>query len=148
VVSLPASVREAASAKDRNFTIIVCLSCHDGSVARNNSRHHPVGPGATSGWDHAVAGQREVFARNYRFPSKNNTQTITCTTCHDPHNQTMWSGEIGGVQANWRTSFFVRGPYSSSGGNAAAQFCRSCHADKSNEMHGLMNVPTIGVRQL
>jgi hypothetical protein len=39
----------------------------------------------------------------------------------------------------------VRGPYTpAGGGNNAAQFCRNCHGGESNEMHGLMNVPTTG----
>jgi hypothetical protein len=104
-----------------------------------------------------MAGQySSQFARNYGFTvslaaSSSGAPTVTCTTCHDEHSQTAWTGKIGGVQATWKTSFFVRGPYTpdgSSNGNAAAQFCRNCHADKSNEMHGVMNVPTTGISRM
>ncbi len=202
VVSLPASADSFSSSKDPTFTIIACLSCHDGSIARvalmkgitvetlpvvsgraptllgnasagpgNYSGDHPVGPAATMGcgaagkWDCVVSSTGEVsmtghyssqFARNYGFTvalasSNNNVPTVACTTCHDQHSQTVWAGKIGGVQASWRTTFFVRGPYTPDGstnGNAAAQFCRNCHAEQSNEMHGLMNVPTTGISHL
>jgi hypothetical protein len=142
----------------------------DGSGPGNYTNDHPVGPGATfacggNNWDCTVSSTGAVsmtgqyssqFARNYGFTvalatSGNGLPTVTCTTCHDEHSQTAWSGKIGGVQANWRTSFFIRGPYTpdaSSNGNAAAQFCRNCHAEQSNEMHGVMNVPTTGISRL
>jgi cytochrome c553 len=144
---------------------------NDGSGPGNYNNDHPVGPSATfscaggHNWDCAVSGTGEVsmtgpyssqFARNYGFTvalatSGNKVPTVTCTTCHDEHSETSWSGKIGGVQATWKTSFFVRGPYTpdgSSNGNAAAQFCRNCHAAQSNEMHGVMNVPTTGISRL
>jgi hypothetical protein len=144
---------------------------NDGSSPGNYGNDHPVGPSATfacgggPNWDCAVSSTGAVsmtgqyssqFARNYGFTvalaaSSNGVPTVTCTTCHDEHSQTVWSGKIGGVQATWKTSFFVRGPYTpdgSSNGNAAAQFCRNRHADKSNEMHGQMNVPTTGITRL
>jgi hypothetical protein len=143
---------------------------NDGSGPGNYSNDHPVGPtatfacGGTRNWDCAVSGKGEVsmtgpyssqFARNYGFTvvlaaTSGGVPSVTCTTCHDEHSETSWSGKIGGVQANWRTSFFVRGPYTpdASNGNAAAQFCRNCHAEQSNEMHGLMNVPTTGISRL
>jgi hypothetical protein len=44
---------------------------------------------------------------------------------------------------SYATMFFVRGQYTpNAGGNAVAQFCRNCHGGESNEMHGLMNIPT------
>jgi len=66
---------------------------------------------------------------------------ITCTTCHDQHDMPYFSTSSGAVKP---TRFFVRGwynPGSSATSNSAAQFCRSCHADKSNEAKGRM-VPT------
>jgi len=66
---------------------------------------------------------------------------ITCTTCHDQHDMPYFSTPNGAVKP---TRFFVRGwynPGSSATSNSAAQFCRSCHADKSNEAKGRM-VPT------
>lgn len=201
-VSLPASVGGFNGSSDPSFTIIACLSCHDGNMAKaglmkgitveplpvvgghaptllgndgagpgDYNNDHPVGPATIFGcggghnWDCAVSNKGEVsmigkyssqFARNYGFTvalstSAGGVPMVTCTTCHDGHSQTVWSGRIGGVQANWKTSFFVRGPYTpdaSSNGNAAAQFCRNCHAEQSNEMHGVMNVPTTGISRL
>jgi len=144
---------------------------NDGSTPGNYGNDHPVGPDAKFAcggglhWDCAVSSNGAVsmtgqyssqFARNYGFTvslaaSSSGAPTVTCTTCHDEHSQTAWTGKIGGVQATWKTSFFVRGPYTpdgSSNGNAAAQFCRNCHADKSNEMHGAMNVPTTGISRM
>lgn len=202
VVSLPAGTTSYAGSTDPNFTVIACLSCHDGNVASsglmkgrsvetlpvtggtaptllgndgstpgNYGNDHPVGSQASFGcggsgqWDCAVSSKGEVsmtgpvssrFAANYGFTvslavSNSNVPVVTCTTCHDQHSQTVWSGKVGGVQASWKTTFFVRGPYtpqSSTTSNAAAQFCRNCHAAQSNEMHGLLNVPTTGVSRL
>lgn len=144
---------------------------NDGSGAGNYNNDHPVGPLATYGcggkydWDCTIDAtghvlmsgpSSSVFAnQNYGFPVSlaivNNVPTVTCTSCHDQHSQIIWAGKIGGVQANWNTSFFMRGPYTPStadGSNAAAQFCRTCHGGESNEMHGLMNVPTTGISHL
>ena len=139
----------------------------EGTMPGSYGNDHPVGPdakfacGGAHNWDCAVSTDGAVsmtgpnssqFARNYGFTvvlaasGGRGTPMVTCTTCHDQHSQNAWSGKIGGVQATWKTSFFVRGPYTpdgSSNGNAAAQFCRNCHSDQSNEMHGQMNVPTI-----
>ncbi|MGC9950527.1 MAG: hypothetical protein ABSF64_29525 [Bryobacteraceae bacterium] len=143
---------------------------NDGAGPGNYNNDHPVGPTTAfacggRNWDCAVSSTGTVsmtgqyssqFARNYGFTvalavSGGGVPAVTCTTCHDQHSQNAWSGKIGGVQANWRTSFFVRGPYTpdtSNNGNAAAQFCRNCHAEQSNEMHGIMNVPTTGIGHL
>jgi hypothetical protein len=143
---------------------------NDGSGPGNYNNDHAVGPTATfacggaHNWDRAVSSKGEVsmtgpyssqFARNYGFTvtlatTSGGVPSVTCTTCHDEHSQTSWSGKIGGVQANWKTSLFVRGPYTpdAANGNAAAQFCRNCHAEQFNEMHDLMNVPTTGISRL
>lgn len=143
---------------------------NDGSGPGNYNNDHPVGPATAMAcggthWDCAISSRGEVsmtgpassqFARNYGFTvlpatANNSVPTVTCTTCHDEHSQNVWSGKIGGVQASWKTTFFVRGPYTPDGsnnGNAAAQFCRNCHAAQSNEMHGVMNVPTTGISHL
>jgi len=66
---------------------------------------------------------------------------VTCTTCHDQHNISTFVTSTGAAK---KTHFFVRGwydPGSSPNSNSAAQFCRTCHGDKSNEAHGL-HVPT------
>jgi len=142
---------------------------NDGSAPGQYNNDHPVGPkaafacGGQYNWDCSIDSSGKVsmngpassvFATtNYGFtPSLsvvNNVPTVTCTTCHDQHSEIIYAGKIGGVQANWNTSFFVRGPYTpGGGGNAAAQFCRNCHGGESNEMHGLLNVPTTGTSHL
>jgi hypothetical protein len=74
----------------------------------------------------------------------NNTSVVVCTTCHDPHvmsvvtvNRNSNSGLPLGTYA---TMFFLRAPYNPNDtnpmSNQTAQFCRQCHADKSNEMNG------------
>jgi len=64
---------------------------------------------------------------------------VTCTTCHNQHDMIVWN--VGGV--NYNTMFFIRGYYNPyNGGNSVAQFCRNCHGGNSNEMAGLLNIPT------
>jgi cytochrome c553 len=74
--------------------------------------------------------------------SFSNTGTINgvgCTTCHDQHSMTRYTNSTG----SYSTMFFIRGQYTPlAGGNAVAQFCRNCHGGESNEMNGLMNIPT------
>ena len=123
---------------------------------------HPMGLtatiscGGTQGWDctqvNGVINMRgpnaSRFVSSYGFFVQpgiyNNTSVIVCTTCHDPHvmnvvtvNQNSSSGLPAGTYA---TMFFLRGPYNPSDtnpmSNQTAQFCRQCHADKSNEMNG------------
>ena len=123
---------------------------------------HPMGLNATiscggqQGWDctqvNGVINMRgsnsSRFVSNYGFFVKpgiyNNTSVVMCTTCHDPHamnivtiNQNSSSGLPAGTYA---TMFFLRGPYNPNDtnpmSNQTAQFCRQCHADKSNEMNG------------
>jgi cytochrome c553 len=146
---------------------------NDGSTAGNYNNDHPVGPLATFGcggsynWDCTISATGKVqmtgtassvFANtNYGFTVSlavvNNVPTVTCTSCHNQHSEIVYHGTIGGVTANWNTSFFIRGPYTPTTGgttvsNAAAQFCRNCHGGESNEMNGLMNVPTTGISHL
>jgi len=79
---------------------------------------------------------------NGSYPLANYGTTVngvTCTTCHNQHSMTVWN--VGGK--NYTTMFFIRGNYNPyGGGNSVAQFCRNCHGGASNEMAGLMNVPT------
>ena len=73
-------------------------------------------------------------------PSGGSTvNAVTCTTCHNQHDMIVWS--VGGT--NYTTMFFIKGYYNPyNGGNSVAQFCRNCHGGNSNEMAGLMNIPT------
>jgi hypothetical protein len=54
---------------------------------------------------------------------------------------TVTRGSTSGLPAgNYATMFFLRAPYNPNDtnpqSNQTAQFCRQCHADKSNEMNG------------
>ncbi len=65
---------------------------------------------------------------------------VTCTTCHNQHSMTVYTNQKG----SFATMFFIRGQYTpNANGNSVAQFCRNCHGGESNEMNGVMNVPTI-----
>ena len=123
---------------------------------------HPVGLsaalkcGSSGGWDCSVANgvvsmrgpKSSRFVSNYGFFVKpgnyNNTAVVVCTTCHEPHDMntvTIGPGSNSGLPAGtYATMFFLRAPYnpndSNPASNQAAQFCRQCHADKSNEMNG------------
>jgi hypothetical protein len=129
------------------------------------SNDHPVGGyaivscGGTYNWDctggNTIAinmnGQASgAFLNNYQGSFWNSSRSplatfgttvtaVACTTCHDQHSMTVFSNSKGSFQ----TMFFVRGQYTpNTGGNSVAQFCRNCHGGESNEMHGLMSVPT------
>ena len=122
---------------------------------------HPMGLSARincggSNWDCAqtdgvirMNGARSSqFVTNYGFFVKpgayNNTAVVVCTTCHDPHSMnvvSVSSSSNSGLPAGtYTTMFFLRAPYNPNDtnplSNQTAQFCRQCHADKSNEMNG------------
>ena len=138
---------------------------NDGTTAGNYHNDHPVGPnaiigcGGTYDWDCTISNGsiqvpsgvnfRQFTEVNYGWvvsPSKyNGNPTVTCTTCHDQHSMNVWAGNghATGTGTYYQTSFFVRGPYQpQTGGNNAAQFCRSCHGGEGNESHNSMSVPT------
>jgi hypothetical protein len=122
---------------------------------------HPMGLSARlncggSNWDCAVTNgvirmtgaKSSQFVANYGFFVKpgayNSSAVIVCTTCHDPHSMNVVNvnnKENSGLPAgNYTTMFFLRAPYNPNDtnpmSNQTAQFCRQCHADKSNEMNG------------
>jgi formate-dependent nitrite reductase cytochrome c552 subunit len=133
-----------------------------GGMAGNYLSDHPMGLsaavscGGQSGWDCSESGgviqmngpNASRFVSNYGFfvkpASYNNTAVVVCTTCHDPHTMsvvTINPGSNSGLPpGNYATMFFLRGPYNPNDtnpmSNQTAQFCRQCHADKSNEMNG------------
>ena len=88
------------------------------------------------------------FVRNYGFfvqpGSYNGSAVVLCTTCHNPHSMnvtTIAAGSTSGLPpGTYATMFFLRAPYNPNDSNPlsnqTAQFCRQCHADKSNEMNG------------
>jgi len=122
---------------------------------------HPMGVNAAvscggDNWDCTdVNGQIQMqgtnssrFVKNYGFFMKlgtyNNRAVVVCTTCHDPHSMNVvrvTSATSSGLPVgNYATMFFLRAPYNprdtNQQSNQTAQFCRQCHADKSNEMNG------------
>ncbi|MGD0891761.1 MAG: hypothetical protein ABR923_09530 [Terracidiphilus sp.] len=123
---------------------------------------HPVGLNAKIGcggsnWDCTVGANGTVlmtgarskqFVTNYGFfvtpGNYNNSPVMVCDTCHNPHSMnvvTVSKGSQSGLPpGNYATMFFLRGPYNpadpNTQSNQTAQFCRQCHADKSNEMNG------------
>jgi cytochrome c553 len=112
--------------------------------------------GGASNWDCAESNgvismkgaNSSRFVTNYGFfvkpGSYSNSAVIVCTTCHEPHVMnvvTVTNGSTSGLPAGtYATMFFLRGPYNPNDSNPlsnqTAQFCRQCHADKSNEMNG------------
>jgi hypothetical protein len=123
---------------------------------------HPMGLsatvdcGGTEGWDCTEANgvismkgsASSRFVSSYGFFVKpgiyNNKAVVVCTTCHNPHAMnvvTVGHNSTSGLPAgSYATMFFLRAPYNPNDtnpmSNQTAQFCRQCHADKSNEMNG------------
>jgi len=123
---------------------------------------HPVGLSATvrcggdSDWDcteingelHMNGANSSRFVNNYGYfvkpASYGNTAVVMCTTCHEPHMMNVvkvGKNSMSGLPAgNYATMFFLRAPYNPNDtnpmSNQTAQFCRQCHADKSNEVNG------------
>jgi cytochrome c553 len=123
---------------------------------------HPIGLnakiscGGASNWDcsqsNGVISMKGAnssrFVSNYGFfvkpGSYGNSAVIVCTTCHEPHVMNVVavtsSSQSGLPAGNYATMFFLRAPYNPNDSNPlsnqTAQFCRQCHADKSNEMNG------------
>jgi len=133
-----------------------------GPNAGNYLNQHPMGLsarincGGEEGWDCTEAEgaiamrgpNASRFVRNYGFFVKpgayNGSAVVVCTTCHDPHTMNVvkitGSSNSGLPPGTYATMFFLRAPYnvndSNPMSNQTAQFCRQCHADKSNEMNG------------
>jgi hypothetical protein len=133
----------------------------EGGATGTYLNDHPMGLSAHincggANWDCAVSngvvrmtGSRSSqFVSNYGFFVKpgnyNNSAVIVCTTCHDPHSMNVVnvsSTSNSGLPAGtYTTMFFLRAPYNPNDtnplSNQTAQFCRQCHADKSNEVNG------------
>lgn len=136
-----------------------------GAGGTNSSAYlnqHPMGLnavvscGGETDWDCTEAnGQIQMqgahakqFVNNYGFfvklGSYNNRAVVVCTTCHDPHSMNVvrvTSHTNSGLPTGtYTTMFFLRAPYNprdtNPQSNQTSQFCRQCHADKSNEMNG------------
>lgn len=116
-----------------------------------------IGCGGSLNWDCTqssgailMGGPRSsMFAEHYGFFIKPHIDgenfIVVCTTCHNPHsmNLTRVTKETASnlfSVGTYPTKHFLRAPYdpdnASKTSNQSAQFCRQCHADKSNEMNG------------
>jgi hypothetical protein len=155
-------VYEALPASYGTSNSIPTLLGVDGTGTGNYINDHPVGLsaklscGGPSNWDctesNGVVSMKGAnssrFVSNYGFfvkpGSYGNSAVVVCTTCHDQHVMnvvTVSSGSASGLPAGkYATMFFLRAPYnpgdSNPLSNQTSQFCRQCHADKSNEMNG------------
>ena len=78
---------------------------------------------------------------------------VVCTTCHNPHNLYIASANatntIAGLTSGTFPSYwFIAAPYNPGSipavnqASSAAQFCRQCHFDMSNEANGIFGVTT------
>jgi hypothetical protein len=155
-------VYETLPATYGNANAVPTLIGNTGGSSGSYLNEHPMGLNATvqcggaSNWDCTQANgvismkgpNSSRFVANYGFfvklGSYNNTAVVVCTTCHEPHVMnvvTIGSGSTSGLPAGtYATMFFLRAPYnpndSNPSSNQTAQFCRQCHADKSNEVNG------------
>ena len=155
-------VYEALPATYGNHNSVPTLLGNNGTTTGNYLNDHPMGLsaaiscGGSTNWDCSQANgvismkgaNSSRFVNNYGFfvqpGSYNNTAVVVCTTCHDPHVMsvvTITSNSKSGLPAGtYATMFFLRAPYNPNDtnpmSNQTAQFCRQCHADKSNEMNG------------
>jgi cytochrome c553 len=145
-----------------NRNSVPTLIENSGSSAGTYLSQHPIGLaakihcGGAGNWDCAeVNGEINMrganssrFVSNYGFFVKpgnyNNSAVVVCTTCHEPHVMNVVNvtrnSTSGLPPGTYATMFFLRAPYNPSDSNPTsnqtAQFCRQCHADKSNEMNG------------
>ena len=143
-------------------SLIPTLIGNSGGNEGSYLSQHPVGLsakigcGGASNWDCTETGgvivmngaKSKKFAANYGFFVKPgdyaNSPVVVCTTCHEPHRMNVVSvsssSNSGLPSGDYTTMFFLRGPYNPNDSNPlsnqTAQFCRQCHADKSNEMSG------------
>jgi cytochrome c553 len=154
-------VYETLPASYGNQNSVPTLLGMNGTSAGSFVSEHPVGLSSKiscggSDWDCTQAngvismkGARSSrFVANYGFFVKpgnyNNSAVVVCTTCHEPHVMnvvTVTASSASGLPAGtYPTMFFLRAPYNPNDtnplSNQTAQFCRQCHADKSNEMNG------------
>ena len=131
--------------------------------SRNRLAEHPsgigvhIGCGGAFAWDclenHGTltmtGAHSSKFAANYGFFLKQHSyahqSVVVCTTCHNPHSMNMT--DVSRQSASqvyppglYATKYFLRAPYGegppSRNSNQAAQFCRQCHAELSNELNG------------
>jgi hypothetical protein len=137
------------------------VSCN--SASNPESGHNWDCTGGGAGTTKITPGpNQKIFMTNYpgsfwnstSYPlstaANGNVNAVGCTTCHNQHSMTAYSNGKsatlpGGTTPTsvFPTMFFIKGWYNPlSNGNSVAQFCRNCHGGESNEMQGVLNVPT------
>jgi hypothetical protein len=141
--------------------VVPTLLGNNGTGGGNYMNQHPMGLNAKircggTDWDctqingmvRMNGANSSRFVKNYGFfvkpGSYSNSAVIVCTTCHEPHVMNVVTinndGTSGLAKGKYATMFFLRAPYnpqdSNPMSNQTAQFCRQCHADKSNEANG------------
>lgn len=145
--------------------LIPTLLDKDDFNSGNDIDDHPMGSaaqlrcGSEMGWDclesHGTIRMQGAlssrFAANYGFfvepVHTGDASFVFCTTCHNPHSMTWTSVTAEKASTyypagEYPTKHFLRAPSKDAGvtysasSNRRAQFCRQCHADKSNEMNG------------
>jgi hypothetical protein len=146
------------SDEDPGIHSAACLACHDGELAPSGSgpvvsalSGHPVNvpyvlgtaghwPGTVtqSGVQFGASNFDNVYGRPLRFYVSGGVAYIECGTCHDPHHHTTATVTINGQSYDRPTAHFVRGWFDemNPNSNSAAQFCRACHYEMSNEAYG------------
>jgi cytochrome c553 len=156
------AVYESLPATYGTASAIPTLLGNNGTRTGSYLSEHPVGLsaavncGGAPNWDCSQTNgvirmngpKSSRFVASYGFfvkpGSYNNTAVVVCTTCHEPHAMntvTVSNSSTSGLPAGtYATMFFLRAPYNPKDpnplSNQTAQFCRQCHADKSNEMNG------------
>jgi hypothetical protein len=136
----------------------------DSLITGHEIEDHPLGLeariicGSAHGWDCTETNglikmggvHSSHFTASYGFfvkPSHDgNASVVACTTCHNPHLMTITRVTASSAsnlfpEGDYPTQHFLRAPLDPPGiaapnSNRSAQFCRQCHADKSNEMNG------------
>ena len=141
--------------------IIPTLTDRDSLIAGQEIEDHPIGLRSTGQmWKRVwlgLHGNQRCYQHGgnsliaiccelwlFRQPSHyGNTSVVACTTCHNPHLMTITRVTASSASnlfppGVYSTRHFLRAPYdpTDKSGNRSAQFCRQCHADKSNEMNG------------
>jgi hypothetical protein len=157
-------VYEAIPPRYESLGSVPTLMDRENLISGQQIEDHPIGfeaqikCGGERGWDCTntngvirMSGTHSShFAASYGFfvkPSQHgNTSVVACTTCHNPHLMTITRVTSSSASdlfppGIYATRHFLRAPYDQPGiadpsSNRSAQFCRQCHADKSNEMNG------------
>jgi hypothetical protein len=109
-----------------------------------------------SSFDLGFAGSTgEAMGHPARLYSDGTNAYVECTSCHEPHRMSNYAYQTQGGTGSWNiggaasTLYYIRGPYTGSfshgtstlttsvdSGLVNANFCRSCHYDKSSAYDG------------